>query len=228
MVEIDSPVELSADIQRTLFFKMPAGDESPLQIRIRAYPAINTTWTAVQNSVSCIVKTGTFERLDQDKKLRIQLPPGHQQDQTTCNSNQLSAQSASTIGELDIPGTFKHTATGLPSFLTFSQATARSPGVTAGLNFAINVAGIRALTTPSNSTITVRSNNTNKTSTLQLEVIPGIMNGFTQAANCRNLQTGDTVTVNDLIQCELRLSAPPGGSSASLCPGSGRRRRPAS
>lgn len=216
VVEIDSPVDLNADIQRTLFFKMPAQDESPLQIRIRAYPAINATWTSVQNAISCIVKTGTFQKLDQDKKLRIQLPPGHQQDQTTCNQTQLSAQSTSSIGELDIPGTYKHTATGVPSFLTFSQGTARSAGVTAGLQFNINVAGIRALTAPSNSTIVVRSVNTNRTSNLTLEVIPGIVNGFTQAANCRNLQTGDTVNVNDLVQCELRLSSPPGGSAFSF------------
>jgi hypothetical protein len=45
---------------------------------------------------------------------------------------------------------------------------------------------------------------------LNLEVVPNLSNGFTQAANCRNLQTGDTVTANDLVQCELRLAAPPG------------------
>jgi hypothetical protein len=216
VVEIDSPIDLGADIQRTLFFKMPAGDESPLQIRIRAFPAINATWTSAQSAISCIVKTGTFEKLDQDKRLRIQLPPGHQQDATTCSSNQLSAQSASTIGELDIAAPFRHTATGVPAFMQFSQPTARPPGVNAGLNFNISVPAIRALTAPSTSTIVVRSANTNKTSNLTLEVIPGITNGFTQAANCRNLQTGDTVTVNDLIQCELRLSTPPGGTGSSF------------
>lgn len=210
VVEIDSPVDLNSDIQRTLFFKMPAGDESPLQIRIRAYPTFNADWTAVQNNISCIVKTGTFQKLDQNKRLRIQLPPGHQQDATTCRSNRLSAQvTPSIIGELDIPGSFRHTATGVPAFMEFSQGTASPPGVNTPLSFNINVTAIRALTTPSTSNIVIRSANTNRTSNLTLEVIPGIVNGFTQAANCRNLQTGDTVNVDDPIQCELRLSIPP-------------------
>jgi hypothetical protein len=209
LVEVDSPLDLTSNIQRSLFFKMPAGDESRLQMTIKAYPAINVTW--VFASVGCIVKTGTFERLNQDHKIRITLPAGHRQDQTTCNERTLSARvDASDIGELDIPGPdFKYAVSGLPAFMTSNQATALGPTAPHGISFLIDVAGIRALTTTSNSTITVSSRNPNRTSTLNLEVVPNLSNGFTQAANCRNLQTGDTVNVNDPVQCELRLAFPP-------------------
>lgn len=212
VVEVDSPVGLASDVQRTLFFKMPFGDESPLQIKIKAYPTISATWTSVQSAISCIVKTGTFQKLDQDRKLLIQLPPGHQQDQTTCSQNNLVATvSPSSIGELDISsGAFKHTVTGQPAnFVQANQNTPREPGSPAGMNFTFSVSGIRALTAVSNSNIVIRSPHPSGTSTLNLEVRPNIANGFTQAANCRNLQTGDTVRVNDPVQCELRLAFPP-------------------
>jgi hypothetical protein len=96
--------------------------------------------------------------------------------------------------------------------MTSNQATALGPTAPHGISFLIDVAGvagIRALTTTSNSTITISSRNPIRTSTLNLEVVPNLSNGFTQAANCRNLQTGDTVNVNDPVQCELRLAFPP-------------------
>ena len=229
LVEVDSPLALSSSSQWSLFFKMPLGDESRLQINIKPYPAINVTWISSQSAISCIVKTGTFEKLNQDKKIRITLPPGHQQDQSTCNSRTLTARVAPTSpGELDITPAFRYSVSGLPSFMTSNQ----SPGpanAAVNISFPIDVAGIRAIggTTTgdrltlissrlktssgtSNSTITISSLNTSRTSTLNLEVVPNLSNGFTQAANCRNLQTGDTVTANDLVQCELRLAAPPG------------------
>jgi hypothetical protein len=227
LVEVDSPLTLSSSSQWSLFFKMPLGDESRLQINIKPYPTINVTWTSVQNDISCIVKTGTFEKLDQDKKIRITLPPGHQQDQTTCNSRTLAARvSPSAIGELDIATNFRYTVVGLPSFMTSNQTNAVAPTVAATISFPIDVAGIRALgkadrrdrittistTTTSNSTITIRSLNTNRTSTLNLEVVPNLSNGFTEVASCRNLQTGDIVNVDDLVQCELRLATPPPGA----------------
>lgn len=229
LVEVDSPLTLTSSSQWSLFFKMPLGDESRLQIAIKPYPTIDVKWTSQQTAISCIVKTGTFEKLNQDHKIRITLPPGHQQDQTTCNSRTLVAQVLpSSVGELDIAPSFKYSVSGLPAFVTSSQTTAMPPGTAANISFSIDVAGIRAVGTTStsgrrfqsisrkssssgtsNSSITVSSLNTSRTSILNLEVVPNLSNGFTQAANCRNLQTGDTVTANDLVQCELGLAAPP-------------------
>ncbi len=77
------------------------------------------------------------------------------------------------------------------------------------LQFSINVAQIRALTTTSNSTITVRSRNPRRINTLNLGVVPNFENGFTQDPICRNRQTGNIVNVNDPVDCELALSDPP-------------------
>ncbi|HYJ86400.1 MAG TPA: hypothetical protein VEW46_10110 [Pyrinomonadaceae bacterium] len=214
LVEVDSPLELTSNIQRSLFFKMPLGDESRLQVTIKAYPTINVSWFS--ESVGCIVKTGTLEKLLQDHKIRITLPAGHSQDETTCNQRTLFARvSPSNIGELDIRGPdFRYSVTGHPTFMTSNQANAVGPTVGQGtaqllIPFLIDVAGIRDLTTTSNSTITVRSRNPNRTSTLTLEVVPNLSNGFTQAASCRNLTTGELVNVNDQVHCELRLAFPP-------------------
>ncbi len=212
LVEVDSPVDLTSNIQRSLFFKMPLGDESRLQMTIKAYPTINVTWISEQTAVGCIVKTGTFEKLNQDHKIRITLPPGHRQDQTTCNQRTLVARvSPANPGELDIPGpNVNYSVSGRPTFMTSNQDTAAGPSIPRDINFSIDVAGIRALSTTSNSTITVSSKNPSRTSTLNLEVVPSpLANGFTQVANCRNLTTGETVNVNDLVNCELRLAAPP-------------------
>ena len=211
VVEVDTPIDLSGQIQRHLFFKMPGGDESSLPITIRPLPAITAAWLSQQSDISCIVKTGTFERLDQNRLLRIQLPPGHQQDQTTCNQNRLVAVvNPSSIGEVDIDRTLKYTATGQPGFAPFNQPLAHASTSNANVHFNLSVSGIRQLNAASNSSIVISSPNPSRTATLRLDVAPGISNGFTQTAQCRNLQTGDMVTVGDLLQCELRLSIPPG------------------
>ena len=209
LVEVDSPVNLAANARRTLFFKMPLGDESRLKMTIKSFPAINATWNT-QHVVNCIVKTGTLQTLNQERRLRIQLPPGHQQDQTNCNQRTLFARvNPSDIGELDIDKPFRYTLTGLPTFITSNQINPQGAADLQQINFPINVAGIRALNATSNSIITIRSLNPNRTRTLNLDVVPNLANGFTEAANCRNLQTGDTVNVDDLVDCELNLAAPP-------------------
>jgi hypothetical protein len=212
LVEVDSPRGLTSSVQRSLFFKMPLGDESRLQLKIKPFPSIDIKWISESGALGCIVKTGTFEKLNQDKTIRITLPPGHRQDQTTCNQRTLAARIApADIGEVDIARNFTYAVSGLPPFMTSSQPLgATGPTAHAQINFAFDVAGIRAVTTPRNSVITIASPNENRTTTLRFEVRPSpIANGFTQAANCRNLQTGGLVNVNDLVQCELRLAAPP-------------------
>ena len=120
LVEIDSPINLASGIQRSLFFKMPLGDESRLQMHIRAYPAIDVIWQQDPNTiVSCI---GVADRLNQDKTLRISLPAGYLNDPTNCNKRTLRARVVSTaFAELDIRPSFNYAVSGLPSFLTASQ-----------------------------------------------------------------------------------------------------------
>ena len=210
LVEVDSAVDLASDVQRSLFFKMPLGDESRLQMRIRAFPAINVTWSQDPDSiVSCI---GVAERLNQDKLLRISLPAGYLNDPTNCSSRTLRARvTNAAFGEIDIRPSFNYAVSGLPGFLTASQPGPTTLSVdTTILNLTIDAARIRALTTASNSTITVTSRNPSRTSTLALNVVLPPTQGFAQAAVCRNPSTGNTVNVDDLVNCELRLAnAPP-------------------
>jgi hypothetical protein len=203
-VEVDSPVTLTSNIQRSLFFKMPLGDESRLQMTIKAYPTFDVTWASTSADVSCIVKTGTFEKLNQDHKILIQLPPGHQQDQTTCTQRTLIARGIpSLIGELDIAKGFSYSITGLPAFLQSSQASVVSPAVLPQASFAISVSGIRALTTASNSNIVISSLNPNRSSSLNLEVKTDLGNGFSVAATCNP----SSFNVGDPTDCRLTLAS---------------------
>ncbi|HYK43512.1 MAG TPA: hypothetical protein VE007_14080 [Thermoanaerobaculia bacterium] len=212
VVQVDSDPGITSNIQRSLFFRMPLGDESRLQMTIRAIPTFAATWTSLQNNVSCIVKTGSFEKLDQDHKIRITLPPGSAQDQTTCNQNTLQVHiaPATGLGEIDVAAPVKFTATGLPNFMTANSPTAPTPASPTDIVFTLNVSGIRSLTAVSTSNIVVTSSNPHRTANLTFEVHPGIANGFTQAANCNNPLTGKSVKAGDLVQCELHLSLPPG------------------
>jgi hypothetical protein len=181
---------------------MPFGDESRLQMTIKAFPTFNVTW--VSTDVNCIVKTGTLEKLDQDRKIRIQLPPGHQQDQTTCTNRTLSARvDPSDIGELDIKSEFSYSITGLPAFLQLSPPVVE-PQVHPGISSTISVSGIRALTTVSNSNIVISSLNPTRNSTLNLEVRPNLGNGFSAAATCNP----NSFNVGDPTDCRLPLASP--------------------
>lgn len=209
LVEVDSPVDLASDIQRSLFFKMPLGDESRLQMRIRAFPPIELSWKQDPDSVvSCI---GVAQRLNQDKTLRISLPAGYLNDPTNCAQRTLRARvGIAPFGELDIQPSFNYAVSGLPAFLTASQSNPATLALTAtNLNLTIDVARIRALTAASNSTLRVTSRNPAHTSTIALNVVLPPAQGFAQAAECRNPVTGNTVNVDDLVNCELRLANPP-------------------
>ena len=205
VVEVDSPADIGSTLQRSLFFKMPFGDESRLQISIKPFPTFSATW--VNPALSCIVKTGTLQLLDQDTRIVLQLPPGHQQDQTTCNSNSLSARiSPADMGELDIVGpNFRYTFGGLPAFMTGNQASTIPPNGFPGLLFTINVAGIRALATASISAITLTNPlNTNRSTTLRMEVRPNLGQGFATVASANPR----TLTAGDPVDFTLTLSAP--------------------
>lgn len=214
-VEVDSDVNQTSNVSRALFFKMPAGDESSLPMTIKALPAITaTTW--VFTDVGCIVKTGTIQKLNQDKKIKIQLPAGHRQDQTTCNQKTLSARvDPADIGELDIRGPllFTYSVTGRPAFLSSSQTGGENNALAhPGLLFTFDVPGVRAITTTSNSNITITSANTNRTTVLNLEIVPEAGNGFTAVASCNP----STFVAGNLTDCSLTLATAPTGFSQPI------------
>ena len=215
LVEVDSPANLSSDIQRSLFFKMPFGDESRLQMTIRDFPPIDVRWDSHQDIGSCL---GSFTLLNQSKTLEIRLPPGHQQDETNCDSRTANATiRPAPMSELDISRRSNYAVDGLPNFVSSEQAHPMPPDISANIEFPIDIAGIRALNATSNSILTFAMVS-NQISKLRLRVVPNISNGFTQPPNCRNLITGELVNTNDQVGCQFSLAFPPpsGGQRVSF------------
>lgn len=215
VVSVTSNATITTSAAASLAFQMPLGDFSTLSMTIVPFPALaQPTWTTSgtlqPSNLPCIVKTGSITTINQDTKLVIQLPPGAAQDQTTCTSNVLTVRvlPASTAGA-DVAPTIKYGVSGLPSYMTESQATAELPTVGATLAFTFNVAGIRALTTTSSSTITIKDPiNTNRTTTLAVQVSPSAGLGFATVATAN--PTG--VTVGNPIDFTVTLSAPAGSA----------------
>ena len=207
VVRVSTSGTMTADANGSISFQMPLGDFSSLSLKIVAFPSLaQATWTtsgALQPSnLPCIVKTGSISLLNQDTKLVIQLPPGASQDQTTCTSNTIHVKVLPTAFPIvDISPSYTYKLTGLPSFLTETQA---APALTP-LTFTFSVSGTRALAATSSSTITIQNPiATNRTTTLVLQVTPTAGQGFAQVATANPAST----TAGNPIDFTIKLSAP--------------------
>jgi hypothetical protein len=217
-VEVDSAVTFTVKRHRSLFLKVEVlgvSGEHRLPMTVKPYPRFSPTWTL--QDVNCIVKTaGSIEKFEQDTLTNLRLPPGHQQDTTTCFNPSLKVRIArpAGIGELDISKIFRYSVSGLPSFLTMTSAGSPDtrPDESQELNFAIDTLGIRALTNTSNSTITIHSPNPNRTATVRLTVIPNAANGFTADASCNP----DPLHVEGLEICHIEVALPAGPSGQAI------------
>jgi hypothetical protein len=216
VVQVSTPTTLTANASASVSFKMPLGDLSTLSMTIVAQPALSQAiWTTngslQPSTMSCIIKTGSISTINQDTKLVIQLPPGAAQDQTTCTSNaiELRVHPASSPNA-DVATAIKYNVTGLPSFVSVAQSPATaSPSAVPLLTFTFNVSGIRALTAPSNTTITIANPiATNRSTTLTLQVSPTAGQGFSQVAAANPTSTN----AGNPIDFTVRLSAPASGS----------------
>jgi hypothetical protein len=213
VVRVDSPFTLAANANASISFKMPLGDLSTLTIALKALPTITTTWTTNgtldPSQLPCIIKTGSITPSNQDLKLTIQLPPGANQDQTTCTSNVLNVRvrPTSTVAfnfPFQAPA-MRYTVAGLPAFVTVNEAVAQPPTSTALLAFTFDVARIRALTAQSSTRITITNpNDANRADTLTLVVTPTAGQGFAAQAAPNPASS----TVGNPIDFTLKLSAP--------------------
>ncbi len=233
-VEVDSPANTTQILQRSLRFKMPAGDESRLQVRVVPFRQPVWTWDAgplLQSPANCLTKNvGTVVVDNQSTRLTITLPAGADADTSNCNLDFRTTLQPADTPEVDIGATFAYAVTGAPSYLTLVNGTnsTNSPIVRINPRFSGAVADIRstkaALPTRGNLTLT-KSVGGKRTSTLTaatpnaltdtLVVViepPPIANAFTQGVVCRNQQTGTTVNVNDAFDCELHLAQTPPSS----------------
>jgi hypothetical protein len=219
VVTVTVPGTITADVNANLSFTMPLGDKSILPMTFRAMPVISTTWTTngalKPTAMPCIVGTGTITSQNQDAQLVIQLPAGHRQDQSTCTSNVINLTIKPTVvGALNVPGpNITYNVSGLPSFVTAAQAVAVHPFVPATIALTFNVAGIRAISTASNSTITITNGiASNRKTTLTLQVLPNLGQGFAQIASANPA----TSVVGNPIDFTVTLSAP--ASSGPVTP----------
>jgi hypothetical protein len=206
LIEIDSPLDLASSVDRALIFTMPLGDESRQPITIKRFPPFNVVYAG--GDVGCIVNSpsGTQVVDTQDTRTVLTLPPGHQQDSSTCAGAQLSARidPQEDIGEIDIGSiNVRYAVDGAPSFLDVvsNQTTLRAH---AGLSLVIDTAAIRALANPVNATMTIRS--PGRSDTLLLNVNPTLGSGFTTAARCNP----SSFNSGDLTDCQISLARPAG------------------
>jgi hypothetical protein len=212
-VEVDSPEDLTQSIQRSLFFRMPLGDESRLQTKIIPFNKVAWVWNDTQqNPANCLTKgIGTIQQLNQNELLDIQLPPGSATDQSNCVVTLNTRATPDPLySEVDISAERTFGLAGAPTNLltaTPDSLKFRIPGVEQP-RFTLNIANVRAITANQDRTMTLSVPN-GRSDTLQVVLHPGGVNGFTQAARCANAQTGTTINANDTFQCEIKLAVAP-------------------
>jgi hypothetical protein len=83
-VTVTSPKTMTADALRVLTIRR--SDNANVfqqQIKVKAIPQFDLTFRG-GDALSCLAKTGSAQFLDNNKRLQIQLPPGHLTDSTNC------------------------------------------------------------------------------------------------------------------------------------------------
>lgn len=217
-VEVDSPGGATQLLQRSLRFRMPAGDESRLQTSVRPFPKpgwkYNSSWFSEQPD-GCLRKgVGSIVKDMQDKRVTITLPAGAAQDTSNCTLRLFTTIVPETTSSWDIKRSFNYSISGLPAFFRlYGTLGAEDPTAPKTVTLEADIAALRSVNSVRNVTMTVAAPN-NRSDTLALVVNPPpVANAFTQAVNCYNVATGSTINVNDNFECELRLSQtpPPGG-----------------
>jgi len=215
-VQVDSPAEAGATRQRSLWFRMPLGDESRLPMRAVPYRVPVWTFTNLaQNPSQCLTKNiGTVVRDLDNARMTITLPPGAASDTSNCTLEFFTLVNPADRPEIDIQKPFNYSLPSIPAFLTLTGGTTAQGALSAAvIRFTGNVANIRGTTATRAATLMIATPNPNKTDTLTLVINPPpVSNAFTQQCVCRNPQTGNTINANDGFQCEIRLSqVPPAG-----------------
>lgn len=215
-VRVDSPAEAGATRIRTLHFRMPAGDESSLAVRVGTHPVPVWTFTKVAQTPSgCLTKNvGTVVQDLNNSRLVITLPPGAASDTSNCTLRIETQVTPAERPQFDVWGAFNYTLQ-VPALLSLASgsSTAGTASFFKQINFDGNAALIRRISATSTSTVRIATPNPNRADTLTLVVnAPPAANAFTQACICRNQTTGTTINANDDFQCEIRLSQqPPAG-----------------
>ena len=211
LVEVTAPPSSTTDLRRTLRFRMPLGDESPLAMTVLAYRTPVFTWpTVATTDPYCLLKGFSQPQIDlNNKRLTISLPPGAGTDTSNCTFSLLGQITAPTSVRPDLRKQYTYGITGLPSWLSVSGSTARSlnsmpPGI-ANLRLDANVLQLRRLTAAQTSQLVATAPN-GRRDTLTLVVNPPPPNGFAQPVACG---VSRQVRAGEIFNCEVRLATMP-------------------
>jgi hypothetical protein len=94
LVEVTAPPSSTTNLRRTLRFRMPLGDESPLAMTVLAYPTPVFTWDQDRIPHCLLQGTGTVTRDLNNRRLTISLPPGAGTDSSNCSDVSLPGRIA--------------------------------------------------------------------------------------------------------------------------------------
>lgn len=211
LVEVTAPPSSTVDLRRSLRFRMPLGDESPLAVSVLAYRTPVFTWAAQPtNDTSCLLKGMGTVRLDlNNERLTLSLPPGAGADTSNCTLQLRGEIRAPTSVMPDLRKQYTYSFSGLPSWLSVNSGTGRSqnssPAGTATPQMSADVLQLRRLTAVQTSQIVATAPN-GRRDTVTLVVNPPPPNGFTQPVACGiNRQ----VKAGEIFNCEVRLAVTP-------------------
>ena len=206
LVEVDSPITATTNLRRTLRFRMPLGDESPLATTVFSFRDINYTWDTL-SAPFCLTKGMGTATLDlNNDRLTISLPPGAGSDTSNCTMDLGSTIATTSSQAVDIRKTFSYSISGLPSWLTADSRSTNSVNLFgAGPRLNADVLSLRRITSVQTSTIAASAPN-GKRDTVTLVVNPPPPNGFTQKVACG---IGGQTKVGEVFNCEARLAVTP-------------------
>ncbi|MCC7288238.1 MAG: hypothetical protein IT503_18845 [Burkholderiaceae bacterium] len=209
-VEVDSPAHAGATRIRTLHFRMPAGDESSLAVRVEPHRVPTWTFRGVdQSPANCL---GSVVMDLGNSRATLTLRPGASTDTSNCTVRfRTSIVVADQSPAIDIQQSFNY-AVQFPAYLRLATGSnITSPGALSNKDIAFdgNVASIRAIQSPLVSTLVVRTPNPNRSDTLTLAINPSPIT-FTQACDCNNPRGGgNLINTGGEFRCQVRLSQQP-------------------
>jgi len=206
LVELSSPITATTNLRRTLRFRMPLGDESPLATTVFAYRDINHTWQNPSMPL-CLSRGMGTARLDlNNERLTISLPPGAGSDTSNCTMDLTSSIGTTSSQAVDIRKESSYAISGQPSWMALDPASHRLVNLFgAGPRFRVDVLSLRRVTSVQTSTIVASTPNGHR-DTITLVVNPPPPNGFTQPVACG---IGGQAKAGEVFNCEARLAVTP-------------------
>jgi hypothetical protein len=171
-VEVNSAVTATTDERRTLQFRMPLGDLSPLRVTVFAFRSFDYRWSGPESSVTCL---GTLRQDLNNDRLTISLPAGAQTDTSNCVQAALRSNtflSENVIADLSPP--CRYQISGLPAWLRLDAGTDQCTGRSTSVSprFIVDTIAVRRIAAQQTMQITATAPN-GRANAMTLVVNPG-------------------------------------------------------